>query len=352
MPSGKKRWPRHQLLLWLSLCIWVMTLGQRTVLALPELRSQSFSRSTTSSGNTVASTKGAADHSGGKVDYYARAASHHHDSAVVEANPDYIYYTPPSAAPTASSYSSEHEEWLRQQQQQEFTVSTMSGNKNEGSILDWAKHYLQDLRRLSPTLFWTTISCVSVFILWGMPLDAPFLAKLLVCSRDNVVATKGLSLLLPAVSHISFRHLLVNLVTLLRIGPSVRQEVLSTTTAIWPLLLGSAVASNALFLVKPGGGACLGLSGVTMSLIAVLASSFPNRMFGIVVGVIPVRLPARHILQVLLLVSALGSFAKRSQIAHLTHLGGLLYGIMYHEIMIKRKYVRTFRRQRTTSSIW
>jgi membrane associated rhomboid family serine protease len=95
----------------------------------------------------------------------------------------------------------------------------------------------------------------------------------------------------------------------------------------------------------------MGLSGVTMSLIAINARLHPQRVFGIVVGVFPVRLPAEHMLQILLIGSLVGSFSQGSRIAHLAHLGGLLFGMLYYKLYLNnaaRKW--SFPRKAPTSS--
>ncbi len=95
----------------------------------------------------------------------------------------------------------------------------------------------------------------------------------------------------------------------------------------------------------------MGLSGVTMSLIAINARLHPQRVFGIVVGVFPVRLPAEHMLQILLIGSLVGSFSQGLRIAHLAHLGGLLFGMLYYKLYLNnaaRKW--SFPRKAPTSS--
>jgi membrane associated rhomboid family serine protease len=241
--------------------------------------------------------------------------------------------------------SNEHEVWLRQQQttlqnsnehevwlQQQQTTNSIFPTKE--TIFYRIQQYMTNLHQISPSLFWTAISCMIVFVLWQIPPMEPFLLEMFLCNRSNLIQTAGASLVLSAVSHKSFYHLLVNLVTLVRIGPTVAQNII-TRQPLWPFLLGSAMASNALFIGGRRAGSCMGLSGVTMSLIAVQAMAFPKRVFSIVVGV-------------LLVVSFAGSFLRRSRIAHLTHLGGLLFGVLYYELFInsnRQQQWRWMRRQ-------
>jgi membrane associated rhomboid family serine protease len=257
---------------------------------------------------------------------------YHYNNDPVELNPYYKNYVQPSA--------NEHEVWLQQQQQQQQHQQpqhqTTYGNND--SLSTRTQQYMTNLHQTSPSLFWTTISCIAVFVAWQIPSLAPLLHKLFLCNRSTLRSTGGASLILSAISHNSFYHVLVNLFTLLHIGPTVQQALCNNNKKqqqpIWPLLLGSAVAGNSLFVGARPLGSCMGLSGVTMSLIAVNARLYPQRVFGIVVGVFPVRLPAEHMLQILLIGSLVGSFAKGSRIAHLAHLGGLLFGILYHELYL------------------
>lgn len=260
-----------------------------------------------------------------------------YNSGAIELNPEYHSYVPPS---------NEHEAWLQQQQQleqqnqpstakpfQQTSFSMPRPRNNNASLVKRIQESLEELHQVSPSLFWTTISCVTIFILWQIPSLQRLLLQTFVCSRSNIVRTNGASLVLSAVSHESFHHLLVNLFTLFRIGPTVKQQIIPRRS-MWPLLLGSAVGSNALFAAGRPKGSCMGLSGVTMALIAIQAKAFPKQVFGVVLGVFPVSLPAERILEILFLVSLAGTFVRRSRIAHLTHLGGLLCGVLYYESFI------------------
>ena len=260
-----------------------------------------------------------------------RGGNSYDGKSTIEHNPSYSGY----ASPT----NNEHTAWLQEQQRQQFHLNTKSfeiRRKND-TILDRIQQSMASLHQSSPSLFWTTVSCIFVFMLWQSPQMQPFLVKTFVCNSSNLKQTGGASLILSAFSHASFYHLLVNLVTLFHIGPTVAQSILLRHgRSMWTLILGSAMASNAFFIGWRRAGSCMGLSGVTMSLIAIQARAFPKRVFRMVVGVFPVSLPADHILQILLLVSFVGSFTTRSRIAHLTHLGGLLFGLLYYEILIQK----------------
>eukprot|EP00934_Nitzschia_sp_Nitz4_P001772 Nitzschia sp. Nitz4//scaffold94_size78252//19549//21556//NITZ4_005462-RA/size78252-snap-gene-0.130-mRNA-1//-1//CDS//3329560362//1772//frame0 len=213
--------------------------------------------------------------------------------------------------------------------------------------------YFHVLYIQSPTLFWTNLSCVVIFVLWKfLPrlYQRSFLHVWFLNSQRNTRRTFGLSLVLSAFSHESFTHLLANLLTLSHLGPSVAvrlkyyhsrrffqsTKVATIVTQMWPLVLSSAMLCNLAFLLSRGPRAsCLGLSGVTMSLLAMQALWNPHQVFRILVfGVIPVTLQARHVLQALLFVSVFGCWIPHTRVAHVTHLAGLLYGMVYHRFLM------------------
>jgi membrane associated rhomboid family serine protease len=260
-------------------------------------------------------------------------SSYHYQNQPIELNPGYDNY---SASPPLSAVN-EHEAWLREQRQQSELMTGAPAFRrsiNDESIFTRTIRYMKTIQKTSPSIFWTAFSCVGIFILWQIPAMRPLLLRLCVCNRSSVVQAAGLPLILAALSHASLYHLLGNMVTLLGIAPGVARDI---TRPLWPLLLGSALFSNALWVALRRSGSCLGLSGVAMSVIAVQARAVPERVYRIfLAGVIPISLPAYQILQILLLVSLAGSFVNNSRIAHLTHLGGLLFGVLYYELHVNK----------------
>lgn len=201
-------------------------------------------------------------------------------------------------------------------------------------------HYASNLHRTSPTLSLSSLASLSVFALWNIvPKARPILQKYFVCSRLNLRAGRWPGLVLSSVSHIGFWHICFNMMALLSVGPKVRQVLLATCGwPLYPLVLGSALAGSAVFLAldrRQAGG--MGLSAVTLSLIAVYSRFFPNRQLGILLaGIIPVRLAARQWLGVMLAWSVVGSLADVGGVAHSAHLGGLLFGLAYYEVWLRR----------------
>jgi membrane associated rhomboid family serine protease len=289
----------------------------------------------------------------------------------IELNPGYDHYVGTSSSPS----SNEHEVWLQQQQtfqqqqqqqQHQSSFASFRFPQKETSLKEKIQNYFVSLHQISPFLLWTTLACMAVFGMWQIPRFTrgppnSILSRYFVNSHDNTRKTLGLSLVLASVSHISPYHLLVNLLSFSHLGPSVctllqqqQQQQASSSlfrsgqqqwkSKLWPLLLSSAVFSNAFFLLsqgrRRGAASSLGLSGVTMTLLAIQALATPSRQFRIVLGIFPVSLQAKHFLQILIGVSLLGclssgsSGSASSNIAHGAHLGGLVYGMLYYELVI------------------
>ena len=282
-----------------------------------------------------------------------------------EVNPEYYFpvASTPTRAPFSSFSSREHVEWCHQQQPEGIgnhpnryanskdyetpsnewqQPSELGFRLKKSSNLDTLQAYSKSLYKTSPTAYWTTMSCLLVFLLWQVAPQLPLLHELFLCSRLSIQRTKGLSLIMASFSHKSFNHLLVNLMTFLQLAPKIVRDLgmksvsnlspstVDDTQPLWPLLLGSAVCSNILFALFRAHGSCLGLSGVTMAMFAVFCSSNPKQQLAIYF--LPVGLQANAVLLTLLIASLLGSFANSSPICHLGHLGGLLYGLAYYHL--------------------
>lgn len=209
------------------------------------------------------------------------------------------------------------------------------------SWLDTAKSQYLALYRTSPALTTIMVSCVAIFLAWQIQPRSTLLHRYFVVSRANMQASRWPSTLLSSVSHIDFWHLLVNLYGLWSFGPVVQRILGQNGQSILPFLGGAALTSSLTFLYLQnysGAGGALGLSGVTLALLAVYARTFPNQVLGMrLAGVIPVRMKAENFLKCLTIWSFLGSFARvQSNVAHASHLGGLLFGVVYNELFLRQ----------------
>jgi membrane associated rhomboid family serine protease len=212
-----------------------------------------------------------------------------------------------------------------------------------------------------------------VYILWHAPflLSHNIMNHYFVCHRSNLTLrnAKFVSLLLSAISHIDFWHLLYNVIALLSFGPSIQsifasnfltkgdkaamfhpklfKQQASADVAMWFFVIGSALSGSIAYLLWNEiqgivGSGCLGLSAVTMSFLSIYALAYPNRTLQFRLGgVIPLRIPAGQLLQMVFLGSILGCIMptiiksrQSDNIAHSGHLGGMLFGILYYKIVI------------------
>jgi membrane associated rhomboid family serine protease len=214
------------------------------------------------------------------------------------------------------------------------------------AVLHTARQYIGYLRNTQPDLFAVAAVSVAVFLAWQLPPLHGILQAHFICRKRLLLAGRLHVLWLSAVSHVSFVHLLFNMITLLSVGPSAKQALWQRQTplisyssnplspSLWPLMLGAAAAGSlAHALVGHREGSC-GLSGVTLALLAVVARRYPQREFTsrLFFGIVPVRLSGHLLLRVLLIGSALGSLNTRSDIAHVSHLAGCLFGMGYYEL--------------------
>lgn len=197
------------------------------------------------------------------------------------------------------------------------------------------------LYRASPALALSMVSCVAVFLAWQVAPHSPVLRHYFILSRHNVLqAHRWPSLLLSAVSHYDFWHLLVNLYGLWSFGPAVQQALRAAGRRLGPFLGGAALASSTAFLLLQNfsrAGGALGLSGVTLALTAVYARMYPQAKLGVRIGgIFPVQVKAENLLICMTAWSFLGSFSRlRSDIGHAAHLGGLLFGVAYHALFLR-----------------
>lgn len=213
------------------------------------------------------------------------------------------------------------------------------------SITQSLRHYLVLLYANNPDLFSVAAACVAVFVLWRVPPLQSFLQKHFVCSRKNIQAGRIDSLVLAAISHISLSHLAVNIFSFLSLGRLVQTTMMTTMKwPLWPLLLGSAVTGSIAHLLFGSREGCLGLSGVTCSMVGMLGRLYPNKELRILfMGIIPLQLRTEMILRLLLIWSFVGSIMApmtKSNVGHATHLSGLLFGMAWFEVWRKKSLGR------------
>ncbi|GAX25124.1 rhomboid-like protein [Fistulifera solaris] len=198
-------------------------------------------------------------------------------------------------------------------------------------------HYVRQLYAQSPSICLTFMLSIAVFVAWQIPSAQPFLQRHFFCSIFNIEQRRYHTLLLASVSHKGFYHLLVNCMSLLSVGPSVRQAL--APNPVWPLLLGASLSGSGMFLIMNhvtqsfSGG--LGLSDVTCALIAFWARLYPERTLQFRLGPIPVTMMAKKAVYALVAWSLAATLypviSLGDSVGHSAHLGGLLFGYFYYD---------------------
>ncbi|KAL7449584.1 hypothetical protein ACHAWC_002235 [Mediolabrus comicus] len=248
-----------------------------------------------------------------------------------ESNPNY-HGTPPSSSYTLGDLD---------EQGAYYRTSTL--NHSPKPLIT---NYFASLRQFSPTLFYGTTSSLFFFLLWQFQSSSHLISKILrnhfVCSHYNVMKKKRFhAAFLSAFSHASLHHLVVNLYAFSMFGRSVKQTLANQGVDLWPFVFAAAIFSSLTFLVLDrGDGSCIGLSGVTLALLAFDSLIYPSKELRMVISFIPIQLPAYYLFLGLVFISCAGIMGLiGGNVAHSTHLGGLIFGKLFFEAF-KRGWVR------------
>lgn len=225
-----------------------------------------------------------------------------------------------------------------------YRTSTL--NQSPKPLMEVVQNYFASLRQFSPTLFYGTTSSLFFFLLWQFQSSSHLISKILrnhfVCSHYNVMKKKRFhAAFLSAFSHASLHHLVVNLYAFSMFGRSVKQTLANQGVDLCPFVFAAAIFSSLTFLaLDKGGGSCIGLSGVTLALLAFDSLVYPSKELRMVVSFIPIQLPAYYLFLGLVGISCAGIMGLiGGNVAHSTHLGGLIFGRLFFEAF-KRGWVR------------
>lgn len=234
---------------------------------------------------------------------------------------------------------------------QSTTFGAPLNNRKPPPITKLIREYFASLHEFSPTLSYGTYASLILFVLWQFSTSAQaskVLQNHFVCSRRNIRQRRYHTLLTSAFSHASFHHLAVNLYAFLTFGPSVARVLASQSMELWPFVLSAALFGSLTFLTvdRRGMGSCIGLSGVTLALLAFDSLIYPSKELRMIVSFIPIHLPAYYLYLGLLgfsFLGVLGLVGGRSNVSHSTHLGGLIFGHGFYEAF-RRGWIRKLNR--------
>ncbi|KAL7545761.1 hypothetical protein ACHAWF_009114, partial [Thalassiosira exigua] len=222
----------------------------------------------------------------------------------------------------------------------------LRSNQRPPPLTQLISAYFAEIRNFSPTLYNGTVASLLLFLVWQLPSRhvSQTLRDHFVCSHYNVIGRKRFhALVTSAFSHASFHHLAVNVYAFLTFGRSVKHTLERHGISLWAFVISAALFGNSAFLAFDRGrnGSCIGLSGVTLALLAFDSLVYPSKELRLFVAFFPIVMPAYYLFLGLLCFSFAGifGFAGRSSVAHSTHLGGLVYGALFFEAF-KRGWLR------------
>jgi membrane associated rhomboid family serine protease len=297
-------------------------------------------------------------------------------SSPIEPNSNYVNYNqymPPTLGDEdANQIRRQHQYQKEQQQQQQLFQrqqyqyqnqnqypnqnmnQNMNMNNNNSQQLKPLTQIIQEftikLQQKSPTIYYTMLASIIIFITWQLPFPTTnhILRDHFVCSLYNLKKQTSLyphihTLLTSTISHNSLSHLVMNLYGFYIFGNNIESILKQHNMSLLSYCIYAGILSNLCFLLTTPQGSCIGLSGVSLSLLALDAKIHPAKEIGFVVRFIPIRLPAQYALTLLFLWSMIGTLqsclgGKYDGVAHGVHLGGLLYGVFVYELLNRGLY--------------
>lgn len=144
-------------------------------------------------------------------------------------------------------------------------------------------------------------------------------------------------------THGSISHLLFNMLSLYIFGTAVERRVGSKEFLLYYILTGTlcGLASYGVYYLANTNVVLLGASGAIYALLMLFSVLYPRAVI-YVFGIIPVPAPVLIILYfVIELFSGMMSF---DGVAHMTHLFGLVFGLLYILIRMRLNPLREWRR--------
>ena len=277
-------------------------------------------------------------------------------SSLIESNPNYVDYNR-FMPPTLGDDQQDHIRRPMNQNHQHQDQHSFYKGKKIKPLQQVVQEFFHQLYLSSPTIFYGMLSSIMIFVAWQIPMFVPLLRQHFVCSSMNILSQHNYhTLLTAAISHSSISHLLMNMYAFYIFGRSIESTLKANNIAFNLYCTLAALLSNLFSVILTPKASCLGLSGVTLSLLAFDAKLHPSKEIGFVVHFFPVRLPAQYALSGLLLWSVFGTLAslggRYDGTAHSVHLGGLGFGILAHHLLESgrlnklRKVMRKLRYQK------
>lgn len=144
-------------------------------------------------------------------------------------------------------------------------------------------------------------------------------------------------------THATVSHFIFNMLSLYIFGTAVERRVGSREFLLYYLLTGvlSGVASYAMFYVANTNTVLLGASGAIYALLMLFSVLYPKSVI-YVFGLIPVQAPLLIILY--FIIELISGLTAHDGVAHMTHLSGLVFGLLYIIIRMRMNPLREWRK--------
>lgn len=144
-------------------------------------------------------------------------------------------------------------------------------------------------------------------------------------------------------THATVSHFIFNMLSLYIFGTAVERRIGSREFLLYYLLTGvlSGVASYAMFYVANTNTVLLGASGAIYALLMLFSVLYPKSVI-YVFGLIPVQAPLLIILY--FIIELISGLTAHDGVAHMTHLSGLVFGLLYIIIRMRMNPLREWRK--------
>ncbi len=143
--------------------------------------------------------------------------------------------------------------------------------------------------------------------------------------------------------HGSVSHFLFNMLSLYIFGSAVERRIGSREFTLYYLLCGTlcGVASYAMYYLANTNVVLLGASGAIYALLILFSALYPRAVI-YVFGIIPVQAPLLIIIY--FVIELAGGLFSYDGVAHMTHLFGLFFGLIYMLVRMRINPLREWRR--------
>lgn len=144
-------------------------------------------------------------------------------------------------------------------------------------------------------------------------------------------------------THATVSHFIFNMLSLYIFGTAVERRIGSREFLLYYLLTGvlSGVASYAMFYMANTNTVLLGASGAIYALLMLFSVLYPRSVI-YVFGLIPVQAPLLIILY--FIIELISGLTAHDGVAHMTHLSGLVFGLLYIVIRMRMNPLKEWRR--------